>query len=133
MGMKPFSKKRAARNADCREFRRSLIAEVGHCELCGHDPRRVRPGNIAWALAVHEIARGCHRHKALDQRYAVLVVCWRCHEERLSSRAEWPEARQLAALKRSRPGDYDLAAYNALVGRGPERVTEEEVLCYHRT
>jgi len=130
--MRPISPKTAARLADCRDWRKALVREVGRCELCGHDPRRVRPGGIAWALHVHEIARGRNRQKALDKRYAVLVVCWRCHEERLSSRAAWPEARQLAALKRSRPFDYDLEAYNRLVSRGPERITEAEVEAYTR-
>jgi hypothetical protein len=125
--MRAVSKKRARRNGECQKFRRGLIARVGHCELCGHDPKRVRPGNVAWALSVHEIARGPNREKALDKPYACLVVCFMCHSTRLDSRAEWPESRQLGALKRSRPGDANLAAYNALVGRGPNRVTEEEV------
>lgn len=125
--MKRFSLKRAARNRDVAGYRRELIASVGHCEICGHDPKRVRPRGVALALCVHEIARGPHRVKALDKPYAVLVVCWWCHENKLSSRRNWPEARQLAMLKRSRPKDYSLAAFNELVGLGPERVTEEEV------
>ncbi len=121
------SKKHAARAAECRDMRKALVAEVGHCELCGHDPRRVRPGAIAWALDAHEISRGPNRLKALDQRYCLLVVCRLCHMERLSSAAEWPEARQLSALKRSRPEDYNLAGYNGIVGRGLNRITQEEV------
>ena len=120
--MRPYSKKRSLRNRQVAQFRRALIVEVGRCELC-----RQRFG-----LEVHEICRGPHREKALDQRCALLVVCRRCHSERLSSRAEWPESRQLAALKRSRPGDYDLEAYNALVGRGPDRITEEEVSVFFK-
>jgi len=128
--MRRVSKKTAARIAECREFRAELVREVGHCELCGHDPslvNRLRQGRIAWALHVHEIARGPHRMKALDKRFALLVVCYLCHEYRLSSRAELPEARQLAALLTSRPHDFDLPAFNALVGYGPRRITEEEV------
>ena len=116
--MRPYTKKRSLRNREAAPFRRAFLLEIGRCELCG---RR-------YGLEVHEIARGnANRVKAMDQRCAVLCVCWACHAGKLSSRAEWPEARQLAALRRSRPGDYDLAAFNALVGRGPERVTEEEV------
>lgn len=125
--MRPVSEKTAARNAEAQPMRDELKAEVGHCEICGHDPRRIRPGRIAWALHVHEIARGVHRQKAQDKRFALLVVCWLCHNDKLPSRREWPEARQLAALKRSRPQDYDLAEYNELVGRGPKRITEEDV------
>jgi hypothetical protein len=34
---------------------------------------------------------------------------------------------QLAVLKKRRPADYDLAAYNRLIGLGPNRITEEDV------
>ena len=120
--MRPYSKKRS-RNRQVAQFRRALIVEVGRCELC-----RQRFG-----LEVHEICRGPHREQALDQRCALLVVCRRCHSERLSSRAEWPESRQLAALKRSRRADYSLAEFNALVGLGPERVTEADVDQWQQT
>ena len=124
--MRRASKKTAARIAECADFRAQLKREVGHCELCGHDPHWVRPGSIAWALHTHEIARGPNRQKALDKRFALLVLCYRCHMERIHGNEEWPESRQLAVLKRSRPSDYDLAAYNTLVGRGPNRITETE-------
>jgi len=56
------------------------------------------------------------------------VVCFRCHEFRLSSPAEWPEARQLAALRRSRPRDYDLEAYLRLKNpNAPTAITHAEV------
>jgi len=125
--MRRESKKTAARRRACKPFRETLKHEVGRCEICGHDPNRVRPGWVSWVLHVHEIARGSHRQKALDKPFAVLVVCYRCHSERLDSRAEWPEARQLAALKVSRPQDYDLPAFNTLVGYGPRRVTQADV------
>lgn len=84
------------------------------------------------ALAVHEIARGPLRQKALDQLYAVLVVCGVCHE-RLGSRKKWPESKQLAVLKCSRPQDYDLEAYCRLVNENaPYRITEDEVDAYIR-
>ena len=79
------------------------------------------------ALCVHEIARGPLRQKALDKEYATLVVCGFCHEL-VGDKSQWPEARQLAVLKRSRPDDFDLAAYNALVNpRAPNRIAIEEV------
>ena len=126
--MRPYTKKRAARNRECREWRRQLIREVGRCEICGYCPAfRQLLGWELYSLVVHEIARGPNREKAQDKGYATLVVCGACHEDKVSSKKEWPESRQLAALKRSRPQDYDLAAYNKLVGRGPDRITEEEV------
>jgi len=124
--MRRISPKAVERRKAERSLKAALVAKVGKCEICGHDPSRVRRGQIAWALHKHEIARGPNRSKAAVERYAVLLVCFLCHEQ-LSSRKAWPEARQLAVLKRSRPEDYDLQAYNALVGRGPERITEAEV------
>jgi hypothetical protein len=134
--MRANTPKRAKRNRDCVEWRRALIQRVGVCEICGCDPSRWSPMKLGrpwsdWILAVHELSRGPHRVKALDKAFAVLVVCRECHDE-LGSKALWPEARQLAALKRSRPTDMDLAAYNALVGLGTNRITEAEVDSFKR-
>jgi hypothetical protein len=126
--MKPYTRKRAARNRECREWRRQLIRDVDRCEVCGCCPQyRLMAWGQRIVLAVHGIARGPNRHKALDKAHSVLVVCQMCHDGPFASKKEWPEARQLAALRRSRPGDYGLAAYNELVGRGPDRITQEEV------
>lgn len=128
--MRHKSPKRAARDREAKPFRDALKKRIGRCEVCGHDPeraKRMRGRRVAWALHVHEIARGAHREKAQDKPYATLVVCWRCHHDELSNAAEWPQSRQLAALKRSRPADYDLAAFNKLVNWGKDRIAEEEV------
>ena len=124
--MRRVSKKRAARNAEAKPILDALIARVGRCEVCPRDHRQVRSGWIRWRLDVHHIARGSHREKALDKPFAVLVVCWVCHE-RIHFGTGWPQARQLAILKRKRPKDYDLDAFNRLIGSGPNRITQEEV------
>lgn len=118
--LRPRSRKFTKRARECQAGRAALVAEVGRCEIC-HVPLRLA------VLNVHEIANGPNRQKALDKRYATLVTCWVCNSDKLTDKSEWPESRQLAALKRSRPRDYDLAAYNALVGKGPERITEDDV------
>ena len=115
--MRRVSPKRAKRNREAKPVRDQLLREVDRCDICGD----ARP------LCEHEIARGADRDKALDKRYAMLVLCWRCHNLRVHGNEDWPEARQLAALKRARRGDHDLAAYHKLVGYGPNRLTEEEV------
>ena len=80
------------------------------------------------ALCCHEIANGPDRQKALDQPYAILVLCGWCNLVEVEDKAKWPQARQLAALRRRRPADYDLPAFNHLVNpRAPNRITEEEV------
>ncbi len=123
--MRSMSAKTRKRIAECRPFRLKIREEVGRCEMCGIDPIQHRSGGC---LSVHEICRGAHRLKALDKRYAVLVLCSGCHNARIHNGPEkWPEARQLALLKRSRPQDMDLPAYNALVGYGPNRITALDV------
>lgn len=98
------------------------------CEACGASPRRPHAGPVDISrLCVHEIARGPLREKALDKAYAVLVVCWHCNGL-MHDRTAWPEPAQLRLLRNSRPHDYDLVAYNALVNeRAPNRITEDEV------
>lgn len=128
---KPLRRQSAShrqRAAECRDIRREMVLNVGRCEMCGHDPTNPKAGAIAWQLDCHEIANGPHRQKALDKPFALLVLCWWCNSEEATDKTKWPEARQLAALKRSRPQDYNLAAYNALVGHGPNRITEDEVM-----
>ncbi len=126
--MRRVSEKTAARVAACQVFRELLVQEVGCCEICGHDPLTIRPGNIRWNLYCHEIARGADRLKALDKRFAILVVCHHCHMEWLDDAKEWPEAHQLASLKKSRPEDYDLTAYLRLKNpNAPAAITQDEV------
>jgi hypothetical protein len=80
-------------------------------------------------LAVHEIASGTHRQKALDKPYAVLVLCWECNSGSFQDRAQWPESKQLALLARRRPKDFNLQAYLELTSpRALRRIGIEEVL-----
>ena len=74
-----MSEKRQRRNEQAREFRENLVLRVGKCEICNHRWQQNPPQTRR--LCVHEIANGPHRHKAIDQAYAVLVVCWACNSE----------------------------------------------------
>jgi hypothetical protein len=81
------------------------------------------------SLAVHEIADGTHRQKALDKPFAVLVLCWECNSGSFKDRREWSEAKQLALLARCRPKDFNLQAYLELTSpRAMQRITISEVL-----
>lgn len=114
-----------------RPVREGLLAKHENCMVCGHSPRRPWPDKPRESsqLCCHEIASGPLRDKALDQPYALLVVCWFCNGYRLTNRAAWPEAKQLAVLRRKAPENFDLKAYNRLVNpRAPNRITIEEVL-----
>lgn len=119
--MRPVSKKRQELMRKVKPIRDGLRAEVGRCELCGCS---------RGMLDLHEICRGVNRSKALDKRFALLVVCRRCHED-LSSARVWPEAKQLAALAERRLFDFDLKVFLELTNpRAPKRVTLDEVLQY---
>jgi hypothetical protein len=106
--MRRTSIRRQHRNREAAPVRADLIERVARCEFCG---RQLVP------LCVHEILRGSYRAKAQDKLFAVLVLCWQiegnCHD--LMSGKGWDE--QLAILRRSRPDDYDLAAFHVLASR----------------
>lgn len=119
--MRIKSTKRAKREREAKPFREALVRRIGRCEHCGTGRK----------LCVHEIANGPNRQKALDQAYAVLVLCWNCNGGPFENKGEWPEARQLALLLKNRPEDFNLAAYLKLTNpRAPLRITMEEVLEY---
>lgn len=122
--MRRRSKKTAKRVAECKQFRDQLIASVGHCEICHYIPGK----HWRWpsGLSCHEIARGTLRLKSLDKRFATLILCSACHEDVDDTKA-WPQARQLAVLRKSRPQDFDLEAFSRLVGYGPERITVADI------
>ena len=115
--MRRQSKKTAAREAEAKPILDALKAEVGWCEKCG--PTRQQ-------LEAHEIARGSHRNKARGKRFATIILCWQCHRDVDDTKA-WPFARQLGLLRTSRPDDYDLDAFNALLGGGPNAITAADV------
>jgi len=128
--LKRRSAKTAALHKSARELRINLIKAQGRCEICGHRPKAPWPEfpPLASTLCCHEIACGKNRLKALDKPYAILVLCWLCNAYFVTDKKRWPEARQLAVLKKQRPRDYDLVAYNALVNpKAPNRITQEEV------
>ena len=74
-------------------------------------------------MALHHLIRGLRP----NERCAVLLLCWRCHTERIHGNEKWPDARQLAVLKRSRPEDFNLKKYNTLMGRGPYRIEQKDI------
>ncbi len=124
--LRSVSKRRRDREAEARPFRLALIAKEGQCSLCMASPKKPNrhlPTECS-RLCVHEIANGPLRQKALDQPYAVLVLCWQCNQDIHG----WPEPRQLAVLQRVAPDRYDLTAYNHLVNpNAPNRITQAEV------
>ena len=123
--MRHITLKREARERAAAPVRDALRERVGRCEVCG-TPKM--PND----LAVHEIANGPLRVKAIDKLFAVLVVCrlpnfrkqTDCHREV----QEWPEPKQLALLYMRRSADYDLTAYLTLTNpRAMQRITQSEV------
>lgn len=129
--MRRVSAKRQRRMREAKPIRDELIEKVGECEICGtslSQPRRGMPMELS-QLCCHEIANGPLREKALDQPYALLVLCWYCNGHEVVNKGEWPESRQLAVLAGSRPEDFDLEAFCYLMNpNAPNRVTLAEVL-----
>ena len=122
--MRNYSKKRQKRNREVRDGRMELIASVGYCEMCGSK----QSDNPIKKLCVHEIANGPNRAKALDKRFACLVLCVLCNCNDAEDKKLWPEARQLWLLQTYRPMDYDLKAYNELINpSAPNRILQSEV------
>lgn len=124
--LRKVSEREAARKREHQKRRIALARDVGHCELCGHDFNRgpkVAEG-IAWTMQEHHIIRGTRP----NARCAVLLLCGYCHTIEIHNEPHlWPDARQLALLRASRPGDFNLEDFNRLKGCGPDRVTEEDV------
>tara|TARA_Y100000361_G_scaffold142900_1_gene149385 strand:+ start:635 stop:1186 length:552 start_codon:yes stop_codon:yes gene_type:complete len=109
-----------------------MIREVGKCENCGRSPGH-RKGVMPQLaqLCVHEIANGANRLRALDKRWATLVLCYQCNGGPFNWKGDWPEARQLALLLWRRPQDFDLKAYNYLINpNAPRRIEREDIEMY---
>jgi hypothetical protein len=114
--IKAKSAKLRAREAEALPVRLALIERIGRCECCG---KRFPPN----MLGCHEIACGTAlRRKALDQPYALLVVCNACHRVVQSE----PKARSLARQYLSDSPRYDLEAFWNLRCRR-EVPTQDEV------
>ena len=129
--MRSRSKKFRDRAKEAKPFRDALIDLVGECEISGHSPARPWPEmpKECSELCVHEIACGPHRQKALDQAYAVLVLSNYANQHMVTDKSEWPEARQLAVLAKSRPLDFNLEAYLKLTSpKAMHRIEIEEVI-----
>ena len=120
--MRQVSKKRRELIKQVKPIRDGLRDEVGHCEICG-----IARG----ILDVHEIGRGVYREACLGERCALLVVCRTCHDEKLSYASEWPEARQLSVLARSRASDFNLTRFLEITTpKAPKRIEIHEILAW---
>lgn len=105
--MRRVSPKRRQRIDATADWRKQLAIDVGRCEFCG----------LRDIFEVHEVARGTSRDDALDQAYAVLVLCRDCHRtlERLAGDDQ--RALGLVLLRRNRPDDFNLQAFYDLTQR----------------
>jgi len=120
--MRQISNKRRKLIKEVKPIRDGLREEVGQCEIC-KNPRGT--------LDVHEIGRGVYRESCLGERCALLVVCRKCHDEKLSEALEWPEPRQLAILASSRPLDFNLARFLEITTpKAPRRIEIHEILAW---
>ena len=118
--MRRISKNKAATTRKANQARAEFRREFSRCFACGLGANQVWP-----PCAVHEIASGPGRFKAIQERAAWLVLCGPCHA-RLHAE-NWTVAYQLALKFRNDPAFFDRRLVNTLRGRAPDAVTEEEV------
>lgn len=109
-----------------RGFRADLVESVGSCELCGTSPLRPKHGLPSLnQLCCHEILNGPLRQKVLMEPSCLIVACWKCNQNELNQKGEWPLARQLAIIKRKAPERYDRERVLLLRNENAPRFVEE--------
>jgi hypothetical protein len=115
--MRRISKKRQALK-DQHDEAREAYCRLHDCKClwCGATP-----------VSVHEIARGQARARAYAEPSTWMPLCWPCNSGPFNDKGKWPEAAQLALKYLRDAQHYDLVRYNAVVGYGPERITQEDV------
>lgn len=115
--MRRMSKKRSAEERECRKMHDEYREMFPVCQNIDCHKR---------ATDIHEIARGSHRRAARKLRSCILHLCRDCHD--LMSDYRWtPLLRQLKVKKVTDPEGYNLLEFNAVRGRAPGAITEEEV------
>ena len=95
-------------------YHKAWLALHPRCWFCGTTDN----------LQTHEIARGAHRAKALQEPAAWVRTCGDCHRDWFDG---MPVARQLAHKLIFDHEHYDRIAVNLLRHRAPGAVTEVEV------
>ena len=119
--IRSVSSKRRKRMNEVRPLRQALVEAAGRCMACRVSARDAR-------LDCHEILNGALRDKTLDEPCSLLVLCWNCNSNKMTDKAEWPVARQLALLQERDPDSYDLVRFNWLRNpNAPRFVTQNEV------
>ncbi len=107
MTLRPYSTRRAAREAEAHDSLEALIVRVnGLCEFCGE------PG-----CDEHHIANGQNRGLSLGLDYSRVWSCRPCHG--LVHELPKPHAVgiAMAALRRSRPENFRLNDFYRLIAR----------------
>ena len=96
--------------------RQRFAREFPRCWLCD-----------STAHDVHEIARGVHRKRAVNERCAWLRTCRYCHDNKLADYAIWPLERQYALKMIYDPENYDRLRLNEIRGRADDAISEVDV------
>jgi hypothetical protein len=114
--MRRVSLKRQHRNREAAPVRDALRS-LGRCEWCSTDRHK---------LDVHEVANGASRGAALDQLYALLLLCRRCHDDLHRLPKDAAVCIGLALIRNSRPEHYSLDSfYKITARRWPDESTVE--------
>jgi hypothetical protein len=121
-GMKNYTTERRAFNAEVADPRALWLMRQPICWWC------VYP-----AQGVHEIGAAGLRRQMLDEPCCWAAACNRCNQNVVTDYSVWPVVRQLAVKLRWNPEDYNLARYNEVRRRGPDAITQGQVLLALKT
>lgn len=118
--MRQVSLNRQAKMRRAGPGRQAFVKAAVTCMCCIYSP----------ADQCHEMARGIHRDKALEDRRSWLAVCWSCNCFELTDAKKWSLPKQLA-LKWIYDREYfDLEGFNVLRGRQPGAISMCEVVLH---
>lgn len=115
--LRPVSSKKRKQIDRMKAPRKAYKAEFLTCQRCA---KRL-------ATDLHEIARGSHRHLAVEEPCCWLALCRKCHRE-MDDYSIWPIARQLALKLIADPNRFDLDRFNEI--RGDEVTDMLEIVKY---
>lgn len=116
--MRPVSKRRAKLLRKVAGPRADYAEQFQICQF---------PGCPNSGVDIHEMARGCDREVAIQNRCCWLFLCRDDHDMVGEQPDTFPIARQLAWKMWFDPAGYDRQLFNTIRGQQPDAITFAEV------
>lgn len=96
--------------------RREFLIEHPRCWYC-----------CRMSECVHEMARGAHRQRAIQEPCTWFAACSLCNSGPLNDWGAVPLLEQLQIKKCNDPSRFDIERFNEIRGRAPGAITLQEV------